>query len=776
MCRRAFSGVAGDSWTVPPREGAVQGGLSVPPERYPGVWRNDSMKELLYGQTVADAYRWLETDSNATRSFVAAEEALAAEVLGQCDTRARFHELFSRLYDYPKFGLPAQHGEPGGVLRWYYEGNSGLQSQSVLYSSANPVIDGNATLVLDPNAMAANGSMSVSGYAFSFDGALMAYRESSAGSDWQTMRVVRLDNETGAATPLRDVLTGVRYSTTAWTPDNKGFFYNRLPQPANASVLAGPSAEDRQRQLWYHVVGTPQAADTFVLALPEQPDASIMSQVTSDKQYLVLSISLGGGASKRLYLVLSISLGGGAFNRLWYMPLDALPVNASTGGLDLGRYDMRLPGEKRALLPLVKLVDDLRAAWTLVATNGSIWTLHTSLAASRFRLLRVNISSPGPADKWSEVISEHCSDIMLSVTALRGDVLVVRYLRDVSAVLHLRSLATGTLLQAVRLPGLGSVEVSARRESPILFFSYNSLTDPGAIYMLDSTHLTGQLPDLAHDVQLPGGYNLDDFVTTQVFVVSKDGAQVPMFIVSPLNVSLDGSNPTILVGYGFQKTITPSFAVSRLAFLRAYGGVFAIANIRGGSAKGRSWWEAGRRTKKQNSFDDFAACADYLVDSGITSPNRLAIAGKENGGLLMGAEVNQHPNMFAAVIADGGVMDLLRYPLFTVGQAWLGEYGDPANATDFPYLLASSPLDNVSMPNGTGQYPAVMVSTAIHDDRVVPSHSYKFIAMLQHALAGYPGSPQRNPLILRVERNAGHGTGTPTPTYINQISDQWAAR
>ncbi|KAK9846656.1 hypothetical protein WJX81_008596 [Elliptochloris bilobata] len=744
-------------WAVPEREGAAQGGLSVQPAEYPPVWRNESQVEDYPGGAVRDPYQWLEsTDSPETRAFVAAQMNLTRRVLGQCDTRDRFRALFSQIYNYPKYGAPFQRGRPGGVMRYYYEFNTGLQAQSTLYSMATSDGYDNATLVIDPNALSKDGTVAVNGYAFNWGGGLIAYNVASAGSDWETIKLMRINNATGAAEALPDTLADVKFSSTGWTPDDKGFFYNRYTPVGNATGQS--TGANTNQQLWYHVVGTPQAADTFVLALPDHPDWSLGAGVTDDEKHIVVSITTGTDPT----------------NQLWYTPIAALPVDASTGALDLARYDMRRPADARPALPLTRLVDNFRASYGVVAAQGDIWTLQTSLNAPRGRLIRVNISNPGSVDSWQEVLAQHPRDQLVSATAVKGDALVVQYTRDVTAVLQQRSLASGALVREVPLPGLGSVDLTGRREQSEILFTYTDMTQPGSTYRFD-TATPAVSPVLLRRVELPGGWNLRDYNTTQVFVPSKDGTRIPMFIVARKNVTLDGNNPTFLYAYGgFDITVGPTFSVSRLAFLRAYNGVYAIAGIRGGGEYGLDWWEGGRLHKKQNGFDDFASCAQYLHDAGYSSPSRLTIEGGSNGGLLMGAEVNQHPNLFAAIIAQVGVMDLLRFPLFTIGHAWVTEYGDPSNATDFPYLHAESPLQNVAVPSGSGQYPAVMVTTADHDDRVVPLHSYKFLATLQHVLAGYPGSPQRNPLVLRVDVNAGHGGGKPTGKIMDEYSDEYA--
>ncbi|CAK0747901.1 hypothetical protein CVIRNUC_001798 [Coccomyxa viridis] len=740
-------------------EGALQGGLSVDPSRYPAVYR-DNVTDNFLGTEVADPYRWLEdTDSNATLAFVKAQMNLTNQVLAGADTRGNFKALMTEMFNFPKTSCPFQRGdhEPGAVLRWYYTSNSGLQAQSVLYTTDDPNTNADSTVLLDPNTFSTDGTVALNDYSFSWDGRYVAYAISSGGSDWERIKILEV-NQNGTSQEMNDTLGNVKFSATAWAPDSKGFFYNQYPAPnITAFGQRGQNTgSNEDQQLWYHEVGTSQDEDIFVLALPDHPSWSISASFTYDRDYLLITISTGTEPT----------------NKLWYVEMAGLPKKPS-GSLDLSSYDLKM--NSTTPLPVVKLIDDFSASYGVIANNGTLWTFNTDLDAPRSKIVRANITQGLAPEDWQVILPEHEKDILTGSSALKGDALLVTYMRDVSAILQLRSLATGVLVRELPMPGYGNVkELCARQSLSEMYYSYESLTDAGSTFTYDTATPTVD-PIHVSSIVVPGGYNMSTLNTTQVFVPSKDGSvKIPMFIVHHKDVVFDGSNPTYLYAYGGYGIVTePTFSVSRVAFILAYGGVYAIAGIRGGGEYGNEWWEHGHLLEKQNSFDDFASCAQYLQTSNWTSPAKLTIQGGSNGGLLMGATLNQHPSMFAAVISQVGVYDMLRYQLFTIGHAWITEYGDPANKTMFEYLYKYSPLHNVRVPAGSHQYPATMLTTADHDDRVVPLHSYKMIATLQHTLAGYPDSPQRNPLLLRVDHNAGHGGGKPTDMIINEYSDEY---
>ncbi|KAK9846596.1 hypothetical protein WJX81_007362 [Elliptochloris bilobata] len=729
--------------------------LSISPSDYPQVRRDESVVEMLHGTRIADPYRWLEDpDSDETRAFVDAQNSLTERVFKECDTRERFEKLMTELYDYPHYGAPFRRGS-----RYYFFLNTGLQQHSVLYTQAS--LDAEPQVLLDPNTLSSDGTVALTGQAFSHSGELMAYSLGSGGSDWRTIKLMRIDQASGKGEDLSDTLEHVKFSSMAWTHDDKGFFYNRYEQPAEAKGgLGTETGANKDQQLWYHVVGTPQAKDKFVYALPEAPDWMIGAQVSDDGSYLLMSLSAGCEPA----------------NRLYFLELESLPRSAATGALDLALYDRAATAGVRPL-PLVKLVDTLEAQYSYVANEGSVFTFHTNLHAPRYRVIRTDVSRREKATVWEEIVPEHPTDLLQWGVALKGGVLVAGYLHDVAAVLQLRRLSDGALERELKLPGLGSVrEFSGRSEHSEAFFTYTDYVTPGSFYRFDAAQ-PDEPPQLFRETELrSAAYRASDFETRQVFVTSRDGTRVPMFIVARKGIKLDGSNPTLLYGYGgFNISLEPGFSVSRLCWMLAYGGVYAVANLRGGGEYGTAWREAGSCAHKQNAFDDFVACAEHLQAAGYTCPGKLVIQGGSNGGLLVAACTNQRPDLFGAVLAQVGVMDLLRFHKFTIGHAWVTDYGSPDDAAAFKTLLAISPVHNVRVPRGgTRQYPAMLLTTGDHDDRVVPLHSHKLTATLQHVLAGGPDAPQRNPLLTRVEVRAGHGAGKPTAKIIAECADMYA--
>ncbi|KAG2492766.1 hypothetical protein HYH03_008931 [Edaphochlamys debaryana] len=747
-----FSKKANPVLLPPAAAGAPQTGLSVDPSRYPKVRRGDVV-ESLHGVRVADPYRWLEDpDAEETKAFVTEQNKLTHEVLAECDTREPFRKLFTALYDYPKFGAPFKCGD-----RYYYYHNSGLQAQYVIYSQASLVSE--PALFFDPNTLSEDGTVALSDMQWSEDGKYASYSLSKGGSDWATIQVLQVDPKGGAPTPLPDKLELVKFSSMSWTHDHKGFFYNRYPAPTSGSADLGTETDvNTNQQLCYHRLGTPQSEDPVIWACPEHPTWMGGASVTDDGRYLCLYIHEGCLPSNRLYVV----------------DMEAL-VKDSAGSVDWAAYDINKGSKK---LPWVKLVDDFTSgSFSVVANEGHTFFVMTNFQAPRYRVVKVpDVMSSGPASSWPDHIAQHEKDVLKGALALKGDALVVRYLRDVVASLQLRSLATGALVRELPL-GVGSVgSMSGDRKGTEFFYSFTSFVEPGATYRLDTAAGSPTEPALFRRTELKVPHNPDDFETKQVFVASKDGTKIPLFVTHRKGQKLDGSAPTLLYGYGgFNASLTPTFSSSRLAFIRGYNGVFAQANLRGGGEYGIDWRNAGSKQNKQNVFDDFQACAEYLISERYCSPAKLTIQGGSNGGLLVAACANQRPDLYACVLGQVGVMDMLRFHKFTIGHAWITDYGSPDKADEFSYIFPYSPLHNVRQPlGGTRQYPAIMLATGDHDDRVVPLHSLKLLATLQHNLAGEGAGaqvPQRNPLLARIEVNAGHGAGKPTQKVIDENVD-----
>lgn len=716
------------------------------PEEYPQARRDESVREVLHGVEVCDPYRWLEDpDAAETRAFVDAQNRLTTSVLERCGSRERFKQLFTELYNYERFGTPYKRGD-----RWYYSYNSGLLAQNIVYTQSD--LGADPSVLIDPNKLSEDGTVALMGQSFSEDGRLVAYALSSGGSDWRSVHVMEVDPATGGVMQRGDVLEHVKFSGMTWTHDNKGFFYARFTPPTTGD--AGTETDiNLNQQLMYHVVGRPQAEDVTVLALPDNPEFMMGTEITHDGRYLIIDVTSGCEPA----------------NRVWYVDLDPIPQNPASGALDFSSYDFH-SGDKQ--LPLVKLVDDFEAQYSYLGSEGTVWTFQTNLGAPRYRVVRTDISSPSPPTSWSDVIPQHPQDLLQWAVLLQGGLLAVCYLHDVKAKLQLHRFSDGTVSKELPLPGVVSIGgFSGSHKHSTMFVTLTGFTEPGATYRYDVSDPDPQ-PVLFRRIATKG-FNPDDFVTEQVFVSSKDGTRVPMFITHRKGLVRDGATPTLLYGYGgFNISLEPGFSLSRVCWMLAYGGIAAVANLRGGGEYGREWRNAGSLGNKQNVFDDFQACASYLQAMNYCSPGTLVIQGGSNGGLLVAACANQRPDLFGVVLAQVGVMDMLRFHKFTIGHAWVSDYGDPGKPQDFNWLLPYSPLHNVAQPQGgTRQYPAFLITTGDHDDRVVPLHSHKLTATLQHVLAGSPDSPQRNPLLTRVEVRAGHGAGKPTAKIIQEVAD-----
>eukprot|EP00887_Chlorella_sp_A99_P006225 scaffold3.g6225.t1 len=700
-------------------QSAPQGALSVEPSQYPETRRGEVV-DVLHGVTIPDPYRrvcllsWLEDpDAPETAAWVDEQNAVTKQLLDQCPARGQLRALITRLFDYERFGLPALRG-----ARYYFSHNSGLQQQSVLYSQAG--LEGERVLFMDPNVLPpGDGTVALGGAAFSECSSLWAYTLSSGGTDWRTLHFKRiLSQDTGETEDLSDELHNVKFTSLAWTHDSKargvGIFYNAYePQ----QEIAGERGTEVHQNL-------NQAEDALVLEIPEEPTHMMGAEISHDGRYLIISVSEGCKPA----------------NKLWYVDLEQIPRDDG-GALDFSAFDARAPGARP--LPLVKLIDDFAAQWEYVGSrDGTQWTLLTNSEAPRYRIVRA---------EWASELGTSS-----------GSALATCYLRDVTSVLQLRAFGDGRLLRELPLPGLGSVMgFSGSWKRSEAFYSFAGFTEPGAVYRFDADS-PEQEPALFRRTATTG-FSPDDFVTEQHFVTSKDGTKVPMFVVHRKGLALDGSNPTLLYGYGgFNISLEPSYSPSRMAWMLAFDGVYAVANLRGGGEYGIEWRDAGSLGNKQNVFDDMAACAEYLHFGGYSSPGRLAIQGGSNGGLLVAATANQRPDLFACVLCQVGVLDMLR----------CSDYGDPDKPDEFAWVLPYSPIHNVVAPL-EGQMPAVLVVTADHDDRVVPLHSHKYTAALQH-MARAPGSAQCNPLVARIEVRAGHGAGKPIQKVIDEAADLYA--
>jgi prolyl oligopeptidase len=575
-------------------------------------------------------------------------------------------------------------------------------------------------VLLDPNTLSTDGTVAVSTVSPSPDGSLLAYGVSTSGSDWQEFRVrdVRTERD------LADTLRWIKFSSIAWTKDNRGFFYSRFDAPTEARQRpdAIRAAAHRGHKVYYHRVGDGQAADRLILERPENPEWLFRTEVSDDGQYAVITVSQGSDERTRLYFV------------------------------DLGRARRPAVGN-----PVVRLLDEFDASYDFVHSEGMIFYVRTNHQAPNSRVVAIDINARRPS-AWRTVIANG-PDALVAADVI-GRRIVATYLTDARSIVRLFSLR-GQSLGEVPLPELGTVAgIDGERNDRNFFYSFSSFLRPPTIYSFDLERRTSLLYRQPKGVFDPSRYE-----TRQVFVTSKDGTRVPMFVTSRRGLQLDGRNPTLMYAYGgFNISMTPSFSPTTLAWLDM-GGVYAVANLRGGGEYGRAWHEAGMLGRKQNVFDDFVAAAEYLIREGYTSASRLAISGGSNGGLLVGAAMTQRPELFAVALPAVGVMDMLRYHRFTIGWAWASEYGTADDATAFKHLIAYSPLHNLKP--GTC-YPATLVTAADHDDRVVPSHSFKFTAALQAAQGC------ARPTLLRVETKAGHGAGKPTSKQIEEAADRLA--
>ncbi|XP_050222080.1 uncharacterized protein LOC126672174 [Mercurialis annua] len=710
------------------------------PLKYPIARRDESVVEDYHGVKVADPYRWLEDpDAEEVKAFVQEQVKLTESVLKKCDAREKLRENITKLFDHPRYDAPFKRGD-----KYIYFHNTGLQAQNVLYVQDS--LEGEAKVLLDPNALSEDGTVSLNTLSVSEDAKYLAYGLSTSGSDWVTVKVMRVEDKFVEA----DTLSWVKFSGISWTRDSKGFFYSRYPVPKEGEKIDAGTETDSSlyHEVYYHFLGTNQSEDILCWKDRENPKYMFGASVTDDGKYVLLYIDESCDP----------------VNKVYYCDMSALPE-----GLQgfRGRND---------LLPFTKLVDDFSGQYIAVANDDSVFTFLTNKDAPKYKLVRVDLKEPSV---WTDVVPEAEKDVLESAIAVNRDQMILSYLSDVKYDLQVRDLKSGSLLH--RLPiDIGTVNgISARRKDSTVFFGFTSFLTPGIIYQCN---LDSEVPDMKIFREISvAGFDRTEFHVDQVFVPSKDGTKIPMFIVAKKNIKLDGSHPCLLYGYGgFNINLTPSFSVSRIILSKHLGAVFCIANIRGGGEYGEEWHKAGSLGNKQNCFDDFISAAEYLVSTGYTQPSKLCIEGGSNGGLLIGACINQRPDLFGCALAHVGVMDMLRFHKFTIGHAWTSDYGCSDKEEEFHWQIKYSPLHNVQRPweqrnDQPRQYPSTMLLTADHDDRVVPLHSLKLLATMQHVLCtSLETSPQTNPIIGRIECKAGHGAGRPTQKMIDEAADRYS--
>jgi prolyl oligopeptidase len=665
---------------------------------YPDTPRVDHV-DAYFGVSVADPYRWLEDlHADRTRCWIESQNALTASVLSAVPQRARIHQRLTVLWDYERWSVPAKVGDLYAYLR-----NTGLQNQAVLIVTRDLREPGR--VLLDPNTFSTDGTVALSGLAFSNDGSRVAYATSASGSDWKEWHV----RDVATGKDRADLVRWSKFSSASWRRDGSGFYYGRYDEPSAETQF---THTNYFQKLYFHRLGTPQSTDLLVYERPDHKDWGIDGYTTEDGRYLVITENQGTDPRNGVVIV----------------------------DLTSGRSTCLFPeGEAR---------------YAYVGNDEGRFYFLTTLDAPRGRVIARDV-----ADRHTHEVIAQTADPIDDVS-LFGDRFIVSYLRDALGYVSMRTIE-GSHVADIALPGLGSVAgFGGKRTARETFYAFSSYTMPSTIYRYDLDDRTSSrifTPHLAYDA--------DALTSRQVFYTSKDGTRIPMTVTAKKSVVPGANAPTILSGYGgFDISLTPEFSPAVAVWLEM-GGIYAVANLRGGGEYGEEWHLAGMGSKKQNVFDDAIAAAEYLIAEGWTSPAKLAIKGGSNGGLLVGACIVQRPELFAAALPAVGVLDMLRFPQFTIGWAWVAEYGSPDDPEMFPTLLGYSPYHNVS--RGT-HYPATLVSTGDHDDRVFPGHSLKFAAALQDAQGG------EAPILLRVDVKAGHGAGKPTAKIIDEVADRYA--
>lgn len=669
---------------------------------YPETKKVDST-DVYFGQEVQDPYQWLEDDlSEETAEWVKNQNEVTFGYLNQIPFKEKIKERIKELADYEKVSAPVKHGE-----HYYFYKNDGLQNQYVLYRKEN-LEDTAATIFLDPNKFSEDGTVTLNGTSFTKDGSLIAYQIAKGGSDWRKI-IVR---DVNTMEQIGDTLIDVKFSGVAWK-GNDGFYYSSYDKPKEGSQLSGMTSVHK---LFYHKLGTKQADDKLIFGGEKQKRRYIGADVTEDEKYLVITAAV------------------------------------STTGNELYIQDLSNPTSK-----IKPIVEGFESDQYVIDNEGDRLLIFTNREAPNYRLVEVDFSNPG-IENWKDVIPETENVLRVSTG---GNSIFANYMVDVKSKV-LQYDYNGNLMREVELPSIGtSGSFGCRKEESTLYYRFTSFTYPSTIFKYDIASGESELhwkPEI--------DFNPSDYETEQVFYTSKDGTEIPMFIVYKKGLKMNGKNPTYLYGYGgFSASMTPYFSSSRLVWLEN-GGIYAQPNIRGGGEYGEEWHLAGTKMQKQNVFDDFIAAGEYLIENNYTSSNYLAISGGSNGGLLVGAVMTQRPDLASVAFPAVGVLDMLKYHKFTAGAGWASDYGTSEDSKEmFEYLLGYSPVHNVK--EGV-KYPATMITTGDHDDRVVPAHSFKFAAELQAKQGG------NNPVLIRIETDGGHGGGTTTDKWIEAVADQYS--
>lgn len=668
---------------------------------YP-ITKQETQSDNYFGTHVPDPYRWLEDpDSPETIAWVESQNKVTDAFLNTIETRDQIRERVTELWNYQRFGTPTVEGG-----RYFFEQNDGLQNQNVLMVGV--AVDAAPRVLLDPNEWSNDGTIDMASWVPSRDGKLLAYGVADGGSDWQTWQVLDVDS----GTVLDDTIKWVKFSRVSWKDDSSGFFYSRYDEPVEGTEY---TSSNYFQKLYYHSLGTSQSDDELVYKRDDEKEWGFDGIVTEDGNYLVIQVWKGTLRK----------------NQVFYIDL------------------------LQSAIEVKELLSGFKAEYEFVGNEKTRFWFLTDDGAPMRRLIEIDVEHPERED-WRELVAE--SRQVIESASVVGEHFVLTFLADAHTRADLYDLA-GKREHSIELPGIGTAGgFQGHRDSPETFFSFTSFTEPASIFRYEVDTATRTLfrrPDLKFDP--------DDFETEQVFYSSADGTKVPMFLCHRKGMVPDGDTPTILYGYGgFNISITPGFSVTALTWVEA-GGMYAVANLRGGGEYGRRWHEAGMKHEKQNVFDDFIAAAEWLIDNRYTRPAKLASLGRSNGGLLVGATMIQRPDLFGAAVPGVGVMDMLRFHKFTIGHAWVSEYGSSDDAEEFKTLFKYSPVHAL---NPGTRYPATLVLTADHDDRVVPAHSHKFAATLQASQA--TGGP---PCLIRIETRGGHGAGKPTTMKIEEAAD-----
>jgi prolyl oligopeptidase len=672
------------------------------PPVYPQPKRGDHVDDY-HGVKVPDPYRWLEdTDSAETHDWVEAENKLTFDYLERIPYRQAIRDRLTKLWNFERYTVPEKEGG-----RYFFQHNNGLQNQNVLLVAES--LSAEPRVLLDPNLLSSDGTVALAGTAISDDGKLLAYGIAISGSDWTEWHVRNIDS----GKDLPDDLKWVKFSGASWTKDNKGFYYSRYDEPKGATMRDA----NYFHKLYYHRLGTAQSEDKLVYERPDNKELGFAGSVTDDGHYLIIHVWQGTSPKNRLYYK------------------------------DLTQPDSQV----------IKLLDEFDAQYQFIDNDGPVFWIQSDLDAPRGRVLAIDTDHPKRTN-WKALVPQGTDK--LEFANVVNNSFLLGYLKDARTEVRVHDL-NGTFLHNVDLPGIGTAEgFGGKRKHTETFYGFTSFTFPSTVYRYDP--VAGKSSIFR---QPKVDFDATRYESKQVFYNSKDGTRVPMFLTYKKGIKLDGQNPVLLYAYGgFDISLTPFFSVPNAVWLEM-GGVYAQPNLRGGGEYGEEWHQAGMKLKKQNVFDDFIAAAEWLIDSKYTSTPKLAIRGRSNGGLLIGACLTQRPELFGAVLPEVGVMDMLRFHKFTIGWAWTSDYGSSDDPAEFKALYAYSPLHNLRP--GT-KYPPTLIATSDHDDRVVPGHSFKFAATMQADQAG------ASPVLIRIEVKAGHGAGKSITKLIDETADTWS--